>query len=282
MRRAATLLAVVAVAGCGGGGDDDAEDIKAIDAVIARLSTESDGAKLCDEVFTAQLVERLYRSRAACVRENSDLTESDTAIKGRDHEIDGDAARTTVSLELPVEGRQVRIGGTVELTRADDSWKVADLGIDLLRDLVVKASVAGLAAGVTKQQFRDAEQVSAEISACTRRRLAKVGDATMRRYGYAAFGEREDDIEGLKQEFYSCMESGPASRAALRQKFEEGVVEGARKRGIPASQAECVVARLKKTAPDAVIAADSVRSIKTGAGLSARLQRLFNEARQRC
>ena len=129
MRAAAAVacLALPAVTGCGvGGGGDPEKEARQVVRDFARATTESDGAKLCGEIFSREFIERTTGATGEdalkqCERQLRALRGMKVEIaKIAEVEVRGD--RATVVAEVETESQTQR--RTFRLKREDGKFRL--------------------------------------------------------------------------------------------------------------------------------------------------------------
>jgi hypothetical protein len=129
----AALCAAVLVVGCGGddgdGGSNNADDYSGTEADVASVvddlanaGRDGDGAKICEEILTTELVETVEQeSDQSCASEfASELEEGEYELEIDSLEVDGDTA--TVGVTDQKDRRSV-----LHIERVDDDWRIASV-----------------------------------------------------------------------------------------------------------------------------------------------------------
>ena len=172
--RMAVLIVAVAVVACGGDADDDAREI---DAVIVKALSAREPAAQCEQALSPELIRTIYGDGAACRKLSpGDDQAVDAAVT--DIEVDGEEATATVQL---VGGPTPGTRGEVELVREESGWRIAELGLDFLRDMLDR----GLASERAPKELRDPD-----VNACVGDALGEIGDGEFRELAYAGMGQR--------------------------------------------------------------------------------------------
>ncbi len=266
-RRASALLAGTAAlalaAGCGsddGDGGDAGDDEAAISAVITKGVTSTDVEEKCVETVTTGFVTAVYGDletcRAAEAEEDDDPPPTGAATS--DIVIDGDDATAKVTIE---GGNTDGATGTITLAKEDGDWKVAELGIDLLR--------SQLSTGFEKGDFGpdDGPLQDPAVRTCINDGLQALDDAKFRSIAHASIAEKDPPAE-FNSVITECISQGGAEGAddsaadegassgeepddgelsLLRRQFEEGIRESAEDDGATAEQIDCVLRETRET-----------------------------------
>lgn len=240
LARALAATTAIALAGCGG--DDGADDNQAIaDAVKTGFTTEDLTVK-CEEIISESFLREVYGDVAQCRKaEKPDADDKpSTGTTTADVTIDGDKASAKVTLQ---GGDADGATGTVELRREDGSWRINDLGADLLRSNLEREI----------RNDDDPQFADPQIKDCAIQTFTKLGDEELQKVAYAAIGEREGADEQLGKLLIPCFTqsgSGDGEISFLRRKFEEGIEESAKRDGASVETIDCVKRELRKSITD--------------------------------
>jgi hypothetical protein len=118
------LLALVGVSACGR--ESDEERVRETLQGFADATARKDYQRLCDDVFSRQLVEEVRRTVPCEVAlRNSSLDDArNPRLEVRSVKIDGDAASAVVRSSAD---NQPASEDTVRLVREDEQWRIAAL-----------------------------------------------------------------------------------------------------------------------------------------------------------
>ncbi len=251
--------AAVGVAGCGsssGGngnaaGGADSQDTEAITRVIKDAVVSSDVEVQCVKTITKDFLQRVYGDIAQCRKaEQPDKTDKKpTDARTSAVKVNGQLATARVKF---IGGDADGTEGGLELRKQDGQWRVDDLGVDLLRSQVQESLNNGSA--------QDAEALrSPAVRDCTKKAFDALADDELKRIAYLAIAERKESDGELAKVILPCLSkkgsgSGPGDASFLREKFEMGIEQSARKDGVPQASIDCILKELRSTISDGDIA----------------------------
>ena len=127
MRRAAAILAALALTGCGGTREpSDEEKGRATLATFADATAKKDYQRLCDELFAEELVEQVRRTVPCEVAlQNSSLDDAkDPKLEIKRINVEGDVANAVVASSA---ANQRPSEDTVRLVKEGDDWRIQAL-----------------------------------------------------------------------------------------------------------------------------------------------------------
>lgn len=259
---ASLALAMLALVGCGSDDPSKEEDEKAIREVVSLSLTTEDHAADCNERLSEGFIRRTYRSRARCVRvQTEDDEDPADSVSFSRVEVDGDKA----TAEIRIRGGDTDdAAGGLDLIREDDDWRIDQVSAPLLRSLVE--------AGLDSQ---DGGQLPRGAGDCLKQGLRGLSDAELRRTAYALIGETEAGERRTFELLAGCR--GRGGRSALQQIFEQGIAGSLRQRGSNDAQIRCVLNRLR-----ADVSGDELAAALAGAGARQRTARLIAPAITAC
>ncbi len=263
----------LAAAGCGGdGGGGDGKDKREIVRTIERAFTSDDHEMVCEKLISQRFVERVYDTAARCVSVQDDDEKPPSDVPVSDVTIDGDAATARAKF---VGGDTDGAAGTIELRKEDGGWRIDDLGTDLLRSVFTTGIDASF--GEENEAFREPK-----IRACVRRALTELPDDRLRSLAYDAVGERKGANERLGRVLTPCLSISGSGRSGdrsfVRDKFEEGIRDGARRNGVPPATVNCIIRELRSSISDEEIGALAA----SGGELTPKAQRAVARAFSAC
>lgn len=276
----ALTLVVALVAGCSDDSSGDSGDEREIAAVVSRLNADDEPGAVCRTLFSRRLVTAIWGSRAECLRKNSDADDDqDSPARTSGTQVDGDRATTRVRTVF--EGRTV--SGGLELTREGDAWRIDEFGNDFIRSLLREALQEGY---IESAEGGGVRQVRAlldrgDVGRCLDRDIGALAEERQRQIGYAAFGERDEgpEREQVTALLIGCLGKSDSGRQALRLAFEQGIREDD---DLPDEAKDCVIRRLRESAPDELIASETARRITDGAEIGPELASLARQAVAGC
>ena len=258
----AAVITSLGIAGCGGddSGKSDEKDI----ADAAKLGFTTTDLKIkCEEIISESFLREVYGDVDQCRKaEKPDPDDKPTTdVTTSDIVITGDKATAKVVLK---GGSANGATGTLELRREDGSWRVNDLGADLLR-----SNLESEIRNDSSEQFADPQ-----VKDCAIKTFTTLPDEQLQTVAYAAIGEREGSDEQLGKLLVPCLSKGGDDGISfLRKKFEEGIEQSAKKDGASDKVIACVKAELRKTISDEDIAALAQQGGKSNTEVTQRAAR---------
>lgn len=260
MRLAAALLcglALASLAGCGGDGPPPRSD-----GVFVPASKEEERA------MDAALL-------------GSSETPEDGRLDTTNHLVDGDRGRVRLTVSIAVDKTPVRARGTVDLAREHGEWRVADYGLDFMRDLLVNG-FGGAFVNLLAETGTVDERLRRAYSRCLEQRVRETDDDTLRTHGEALLRGDGGRHDGLRRLAFACITDAPGGRAWLRARFEAGVRKAIARANGSTTYARCVVARLRSTTSDAFIADERWKALSEAPVATERLQARVGAAARFC
>lgn len=243
--RASALAATTLVLLAGCGGDSGGSDEDAIAEAAKTGFTTKDLKVKCEEIISESFLREVYGDVAQCRKaEKPDADdEPATDVKSENIQVDSDRATAKVTLQ---GGSASGATGTLDLRKEDGDWKVNDLGADLLRSNLEREI----------QNDDDPQFDDPAIKSCAVETFSKLGDEELQKVAYAAIGERAGADEQLGKLLIPCFtkSQGGGDVSFLRQKFEEGIEESAKRDGASQQVIDCVKRELRESISDDEIA----------------------------
>lgn len=265
----AAILATASIglAACGGDDGDSSSDATAdITKSLKTILTSTDANAVCD-LASANFMKTVFTDRATCIKASTpepDDSPKPTDAKVSDVEVDGDKATVTLT---EVGGDSDGASGTVQMIKEDGTWKVDSLGVDYLRSQL-KTSLENPSGEAQKEVEQFA---NAETRQCFLGKMDALSDDDFRQLAYDSIADKPEPNQQFTQAFTECLASAPADSSSssddsssssssssgddtsitfLRQKFEEGIEEAAKKDGASQETIDCVKTQLRDSISD--------------------------------
>lgn len=255
-------------AGSGAASRTAAGDVREIKRVVERFVLAKDADVGCREVTTRDLVQRIFGDVPQCVRasrsEKGDKPA--TGVRTSDVEVDGDSATARIQI---IGGDTDGSTGRLELRRQGRRWLVDDLGVDLLRSLIIR--------GLEKESQKDAELRRPGVSRCVQKAFDDLSDDELKRIAYMTISERKGSQEEAVKIVLPCL-ARPGSgsggrRSLLRDQFEKGIRREAREEDLPEAVIACILRRLRSSVTDKELAELAVRQEESTPAIARELAR---------
>lgn len=234
-------------AGCGSSGGSSSNDVKAIKAVLLKAVTTKDVNVKCVDVVTTQFVSTVYGSLATCktAEAKSDANPT-TGATVTNVKVDGSSATATVTTH---GGNNDGTTGTIDLVKKSGDWKVNALEVSYLRSGVEHALRSQKTGPLADQN----------VTNCIVDKLKAIPDPAFTSMAYDAISNRDNQqflqivsgcISDASSNTTTTSSAGSGKVSFLRQKFEEGIAQSAKKDGRSQAEIDCIVKELRKSITD--------------------------------